>query len=89
MYTDVVIAFIRWETGRPISKKFSNLLKAKFLTDLPQEFLQELKILGKLAADGIQKQMYIFDSISSLRLKGFLLKVSDICSSDEQTFYRS
>ena len=87
MYTHLVIAFVSWELSMPNSTEFSDLLKAKHLTDLPQTIFQELLILGKLAADGIQQQMYIFDSVPSLRLQGFLQKVSDIYSSDEQASY--
>ena len=87
MYTHLVIAFISWEMSTQSSKEFSDLLKTQHLTDLPPSILQELEILGKLAADGIQQQIYIFDSVPSLHLQGFLQKVSDIYSSDEQTSY--
>ena len=87
MYTHLVIAFVSWEMSLPNSTEFSDLLKAKRLEDLPSAIFQELKVLGKLAADGIQQRTYIFDSVPSLRLNGFLQKHSDIYSSDERTSY--
>ena len=63
MYTHLVIAFVSWEVSTPNSTEFNCLLNAKHLTDLPHTIFQELIDLGKLAADGILRRMYIFDSI--------------------------
>ena len=85
LYTRFVIAFVGWELSN--SSDISDFVDAEHLKALPPYIYNELLNLGKLAADGIQKKGYVFDSVPKLLLCGFLHKVSDFYMSDSQSLY--